>query len=301
MITRAPGKLVLSGAYSVLEGSPALVTAVDRYVVADSGRVAEWLTPEVTAAKLRCRPWFDASALRAEDRKIGLGSSAAILVASLAADLLESGEVTDARHLAETVVQRAMVAHAMVQPLGSGIDVIASCFGGTLATQRVQASMTHAPVTLPEDVYFEVWSAPYAQSTHNMLALLRNFQHRQPSLYSRLIAEQAAAAEQTLDALRTRQNALFVASLARQQSALDALGQNATMPIVTDELRLLAARAAKESAAVLPAGAGGGDVAIFAGIQPPSHELRALLAELHHNRLDLSLSARGVHAVNKEC
>jgi phosphomevalonate kinase len=161
--------------------------------------------------------------------------------------------------------------------------------------------MTHAPVTLPEDVYFEVWSAPYAQSTHNMLALLRNFQHRQPSLYSRLIAEQAAAAEQTLDALRTRQNALFVASLARQQSALDALGQNATMPIVTDELRLLAARAAKESAAVLPAGAGGGDVAIFAGIQPPSHELRALLAELHHNRLDLSLSARGVHAVNKEC
>jgi len=300
MITRAPGKLVLSGAYSVLEGSPALVTAVDRYVVADSARVAEWLTPEVTAAKLRCKPWFDASALRAKDRKIGLGSSAAILVASLAADLLASGEATDVQ-LAETVVQRAMNAHAVVQPLGSGIDVIASCFGGTLVTRRIKGTMTHATVSLPADVYFEVWSAPYAQSTHNMLASLRNFQLSQPSLYSRLIAEQAAAAEQTLDALGTRQSELFIASLARQEAALAALGRNATMPIVTQELRLLATRAAKESAAVLPAGAGGGDVAIFAGIQPPSRELRALLAQLHHDRLDLSLSARGVHAVNKEC
>lgn len=301
MIARAPGKLVLSGAYSVLEGSPALVTAVDRYVVADSARIAEWLTPEVTAAKLRSKPWFDASALRAADRKIGLGSSAAILVACLAADLLESGGITDVRQLAEVVVERAMAAHAVVQPLGSGIDVIASCFGGTLVTQREAGVMAHAPVTLPQDVYFEVWSAPYAQSTHDMLASLRDFQHDQPSLYTRLMAEQAAAAEQTLHALRTRQSTLFIASLARQESALDALGRNATLPIVTDELRLLADRAAKESAAVLPAGAGGGDVAIFAGIQAPSLELRALMAQLHHARLDLALSARGVHAVYKEC
>ena len=35
MRARAPGKLVLSGAYAVLEGAPALVAAVDRYAVAD--------------------------------------------------------------------------------------------------------------------------------------------------------------------------------------------------------------------------------------------------------------------------
>ena len=301
MIARAPGKLVLSGAYSVLEGSPALVTAVDRYVIADSSRVAEWLTPEVTAAKLRSRPWFDASALRTEGRKIGLGSSAAILVASLAADLLESGEIGDVRRLADNVVERAMAAHAAIQPLGSGIDVIASCFGGTLVTKRVQASMSHAPVTLPEDVYFEVWSAPYAQSTHDMLATLRRFESNHPSLYSRRIAEQAAAAEQTFEALEARQGPLFVASLARQEIALDALGRDAAMPIVTEELRLLAERAATESAAVLPAGAGGGDVTIFAGIRPPSNELRDLMLRLQHARLDLSLSARGVHSIDKKC
>ena len=47
---RAPGKLVLSGAYAVLSGAPALVAAVDRYVVADSARPTLFDAPEVRAA-----------------------------------------------------------------------------------------------------------------------------------------------------------------------------------------------------------------------------------------------------------
>ncbi|AGP37561.1 hypothetical protein SCE1572_25545 [Sorangium cellulosum So0157-2] len=108
MIVRAPGKLVLSGAYAVLEGAPALVAAVDRYVVADPARQADLVTEEVQAAidagALDRAAWFDASALRSAapdptagapagagappreaSRKLGLGSSAAILVATLAA------------------------------------------------------------------------------------------------------------------------------------------------------------------------------------------------------------------------
>ena len=61
MRARAPGKLVLSGAYAVLEGAPALVAAVDRYVVADTARAAELVTPEVRAAiGDAAAPWFDA-------------------------------------------------------------------------------------------------------------------------------------------------------------------------------------------------------------------------------------------------
>ena len=41
---RAPGKVVLSGAYAVLSGAPAIVAAVSRYVTADSARPAELLT-----------------------------------------------------------------------------------------------------------------------------------------------------------------------------------------------------------------------------------------------------------------
>src|SRR5262245_30830565 len=73
MLAQAPGKIVLSGAYAVLEGAPALVAAVDRYVIADATRDADLVTPEVRAAIGSGRaPWFDASALRARERKLGL-------------------------------------------------------------------------------------------------------------------------------------------------------------------------------------------------------------------------------------
>jgi phosphomevalonate kinase len=53
MIARAPGKLVLSGAYAVLEGAPALVAAIDRYAVADASRPTLRVTPEVREALVR--------------------------------------------------------------------------------------------------------------------------------------------------------------------------------------------------------------------------------------------------------
>ena len=49
MKARAPGKLVMSGAYAVLEGAPALATAVDRYAVADTERAPDRYSREVLA------------------------------------------------------------------------------------------------------------------------------------------------------------------------------------------------------------------------------------------------------------
>jgi phosphomevalonate kinase len=301
VIARAPGKIVLSGAYSVLEGAPAIVSAVDRYVVADARRVAEWVTPEVLAAHLRTRPWFDASALRESDRKIGLGSSAAILVASLAADVLDSGECVDQDGLADAIVHRALSAHAAVQPLGSGADVIASCHGSTRSISRTSGVLTHQDVQLPPDLCIEAWSAPHSQSTHRMLETLLEFRKAQPRLYARHIQDQATAALQALDALQSSNAIQFVSSLGAQKNALELLGSDAGMPIVTDDLKVLANEAAKESAVVLPAGAGGGDVAIFAGPRRPSSELCQLMAQYRYVRLALTLGARGVHGLDKEC
>jgi hypothetical protein len=45
---------------------------------------------------------------------------------------------------------------------------------------------------------------------------------------------------------------------------------------------------------VLPAGAGGGDVALFVGSAAPSGALRELLRELDQQPLVLELGARGV-------
>lgn len=116
---RAPGKLLLSGAYAVLSGAPALVTAVDRYVLSDSLRAATFLTPEVHAALGdRPAPWFDASALRDAGKKLGLGSSAAILVASLAALELDREPGLDDQTLCSRIYEPARLAHRIAEFAG---------------------------------------------------------------------------------------------------------------------------------------------------------------------------------------
>ena len=161
MKTRAPGKLVLSGAYAVLEGAPAIATAVDRFVVADALRTTPSPTPEVTAAfEGAPAPAVDASALfggASADQKLGLGASAAILVASLAAKLaLERGPLADLE-LASAVFPRAVRAHAEAQGGGSGVDVAASAFGGTIAFRRGGERPEALAVKLPAELVFEVW------------------------------------------------------------------------------------------------------------------------------------------------
>ncbi len=295
MIARAPGKLVLSGAYAVLDGAPAIVSAVDRYALADSSRPAERITPEVEAAiGARPAPWFDASALREGGEKLGLGSSAAILVASLAAIALEAHGPLDHDALCDAVLAPALAAHAQAQGGGSGIDVAASCRGGTLVAQRADGLQLRA-VALPAALHVEVWTAGQPASTAELLGRVRALD---AARYQALSTPQRHASEHAVQALDEGDAALFVTALALQCAALANLGDAAGAPIVTAEVRRLAEQAVRERGAVLPSGAGGGDVTLFVGVAPPSAALSALARELGHHRLDLSLGARGVHAVS---
>ncbi|HYQ01022.1 MAG TPA: hypothetical protein VER96_20270 [Polyangiaceae bacterium] len=298
-IARAPGKLVLSGAYAVLNGAPALVVAVDRYAVADSARPATFLTPEVHAALgERAAPWFDASALRDGDKKLGLGSSAAILVASLAALELADEPALSDDALCERVYERAFIAHRAAQGGGSGVDVAASAHGGLLGARRTASgTLELSRLTLPSALQFEVWACSVAASTSAFLARIAEFAKRDPAAHARCIGDQAQAAEAALGAAQRGHAADFVAAIARQVSTLSALGQAANVNIVTPELGELARIATQHGAAFLPAGAGGGDVAYWVGADAPSAAFAARAHELGLTRVQLSLAARGVHAL----
>jgi phosphomevalonate kinase len=292
---RAPGKVVVSGAYSVLEGAPAIVAAVDRYVIADGDREAELVTGEVREAITRRwldrAPWFDASALRENDRKLGLGSSAAILVASLGAGARVLDEA-----MRRTLLERALEAHRAAQGGGSGIDVWSSCLGGWLSCRAHGGVVTSAtPWKPPRGLVVEVWAAGGSASTAAMLQAVTALRQRDATLHRRILATAAAGAEAAVDASDAT---VLVVALRRQYAALAELGEAAGVPIVDEAAAALGALAARDGAAFGPSGAGGGDVALHAGTSPSSARVRDAAREAGMVLLDARLGAAGLGHVS---
>jgi phosphomevalonate kinase len=291
MRARAPGKLVLSGAYAVLEGARAIVVAVDRFVYAETGRAAEFVTPEVRAAIADDRaPFFDASELRADDRKLGLGSSAAILVSSLGALELAARPDMSLVELRERVFPVALSAHRRAQGGGSGVDVAASTFGGVLVVMPEAATLATTAATLPAGLQFAVLASRTPSSTPEMIRRVQALRANDPGRYGALMGAQRDASEAAADALLAGDAPSLLRALSAQGNALAALGDAAGVPIVPPELRELQRAAARQGAAVLPAGAGGGDVSwwVSSGAEPPRTQ--------GLSRLELRLGAMGLCA-----
>lgn len=315
MRVRAPGKLVLSGAYAVLEGAPALVAAVDRYATAESGRAPTHVSAEVAEAVRRGLlaepPWVDAAALRAPagegTRKLGLGSSAAILVAALGTARLARGEEED--QLGERLVEDALAVHRAAQGGGSGVDVAAACLGGVLRCQLdgggaatggepclpvapAARPLTTARHDLPAGVHLQAYQCPVAAATAPMVAAVARLAADQPETYRevmRTLGGHAAAA------VAASSPEALVAAIAGQVEGLAALGRLASIPIVTAEVAELDVLARREGACFCPSGAGGGDVAFWVGQQLPSRRFATAAQGRGMAVLPLGLGARGVH------
>jgi phosphomevalonate kinase len=297
---RAPGKVVLSGAYAVLEGAPAVVSAVSRYVTCDSELPAERVTPEVRAA-LPAGPFpaFDASALRDGEHKLGLGSSAAILVASLAAVL--GSRHRDAAALRGAIEGPALAAHRLAQGGGSGIDVAASTRGGTLIATRWAADVLElTPVALPPALRVEAWASGVSASTPELLRAVGRFREARPREYDELMAALTAAASRAAAALSAADASTFIGELSIQREVLSRLGSAANVPIVTPEVRQLAEWARSRGAAVLPSGAGGGDIVLWVSLAASPPEFHTLARSLRHRHVPLELHAAGVHTTDQE-
>jgi phosphomevalonate kinase len=296
---RAPGKVVLSGAYAVLEGAPAIVSAVDRYVVCDSSLPAERVTPEVAAALPEGpAPAFDASALREGGQKLGLGSSAAIVVASLAA--VSGAGCSDDAALRRAIEEPALRAHRQAQGGGSGIDVIASTRGGTLvATRWAPDVLEVAPVTLPRGLCVEAWASGVSASTPELLRAVGRFRTENASRYAEIMTALGAAAQRAVDAVAADNGPALVLELTLQRELLGQLGSASQVPIVTPMVKSLAEWAKARGAAVLPSGAGGGDIVLWVSMQPSPPAFAAQAASLGHRRVQLQLHAPGVSRFEK--
>lgn len=136
MIATAPGKLIVTGEYAVLDGAPALVLAVNRrvtarrragphgssaFLVAVIDEIEKRLGRDHPAARAAAELVVDSAPFYEGTTKLGLGSSAAVTVAATALALA-------ADHVAVPMIDRDLVlsiasaAHATAQSSRAGRD-----------------------------------------------------------------------------------------------------------------------------------------------------------------------------------
>lgn len=293
----APGKLVLTGAYAVLGGAPAIVMATNRGAYADGARVSPTPTAEVRAALGDDveAPHVDASSLFLGARKLGLGASAAILVASLAAREGKRGVDLADEDVRSALFERARTAHAAAQGGGSGVDVAASVYGGVLEYVPGVARRR----ALPAATRVHVFACGTSARTAELRGQVDRFAALSPGSHRTCLEDLETIAHEAAAAVSSGSHQRFVDAIGRAARALFRLGVAASAPIVPEGFDVLEDVARSERAAFCVSGAGGGDVAAFVGSAPPSPAFVERARALGLFEIDVALDEKGVRSVTQ--
>lgn len=271
---RAPGKLMLSGEYAVLEGARALVMAVDRCVTArfaDEGETAGEMREATAALEAAVRRGeltnmpapmvFDTRALAGADgQKLGLGSSAAGCVAALALGLAGEGRAMSREALGRT----ARRGHRAAQGGGSGADVMASALGAVVAFELTDGPDGEPTVStrgwnpaIPWGVLWTGQSVRTSEMLQRVAALrLRGWD------FAAFVAGIDACTRALERAIESGDGPTVVEAVREHHGRMQGLGEAAGAAIVTEPMARFAAAIEPFGAAVKPSGAGGGDVVL---------------------------------------
>ena len=295
--TSAPGKLFLVGEYAVLDGAPAVLTAVDRRArvslcAADDGRwrlsapnlgltgVAlgdEGALPADLDATTRARlGLYDAVRITVLERCRAAPEPLHLVIdsAAFAADghklgLGSSAAVAAAltRALLDAVglklsktelTMLAIAAHRRAQNgAGSGGDVAASIHGGVVSYTRDQPPQA---LDWPQELVGLAVVTGSGARTVDLVARVNAYRRRDATGYAADIKRLHRLADGARDALR--HGPCFLALAAAYFQALAALDQHARAGIVDARHHELHALAARHDAVFKTSGAGGGDVGL---------------------------------------
>jgi phosphomevalonate kinase len=301
----APGKILVTGEYAVLDGAQAVIMAVNRRARATLADAPQELSPFLAAVRDLCgepdraaRVVVDTGALASDNGpKLGLGSSAAATVAAVACAIGagDRARVHDIAHRAHALAQAPRGAR------GSGADVAASVHGGVLVVRRDLQAGDDAPLAVqparwPRGFAFvTAWTGAPAD-TPALVARVRALRADRPRDYDAIAARIAGASARLVDAIGDAGGAARAVDAIRDGGdAVAELGRAAGVALWTDAHTRIAAIAEPAGAAVKPTGAGGGDIALIVLSTPDSAaSLRAELAAAGIPTLSLDVDPDGV-------
>ncbi len=224
-----------------------------------------------------------------EQRKLGLGSSAAMTVAVTGLLLKYLGAALE--------YPVFLAAHRRLQQgLGSGIDVATSYSGGVIAYSRsADAPPEMRGLGWPQGLHvLPVWTGQPV-STAAMLDRLAAFKAKQNDLYERLMSELCAASSLTVAQWDAGQPDALMAAMQDFADRLQTLDTAAEVGIWSPSHRELGKAAAEKGIVYKPSGAGGGDCGL--AFSQDSEQLGQLAKEytrLGYELPDLEMGGEGL-------
>ena len=329
IVARAPGKLFLLGEYAVLDGCPAVVAAVGGYVevsiqiAGPPGTVSIQAPPHAPATTFSpgeplplCGPLrFALAAIRAtmpfrrpgirldissrlsgpDGTTLGLGSSAAVTVAVVAGMTAAGGADPAVPMWRKSVLTLALGAHRAAQDgLGSGADVAASVYGGVIRFAPGNGSLpTVTPLTLPSDtILLAGWTGEPA-STQGLVRHYRAAAARAPAVQHAFAKTSRACVDRFVQGLSDR--SLPLDPVTANGDALESLGRQLDLPLMTNPLHRLVTVAREHGAGAKVSGAGGGDCGIaLTRDLAVAERIRSAWRSIGITPLDLAIERKGV-------
>ena len=196
---------MLMGEHAVLRGHPAIVCAINKRMkveltprgdavvrlhsaLGEHETTVDELAPNesfrfvlgaIRACKEGISQGFELDIRSEMSHQMGLGSSAAVTVATLAALAGAQGKVPDPCCLVE---RGTMIIRKVQGGVGSGADVAASAHGGCLRYYAQTQESVKLPMTPPLTVLYSGGKTP----TPEVIALVEEHRQKQPELYDEL-------------------------------------------------------------------------------------------------------------------
>lgn len=248
----APGSIMITGEHAVVYGHPAIVCAIEQRITVTleplDTAVAE-ITSEIAAPETHpldalpqdgpYRFVLRAIALYRDQLKtglrltitsqidptLGLGSSAAVTIATLGALAHLTGGSADLHAQALGIIRA-------VQGRGSGADLAASLTGGMIAYQLPPEMLTGVPdatqraaiIPLPSPPQLSLCYAGYKTPTAEVLAKIATAMEGNAAKFERLYTQMGNSAQAAIDTALARDWPHFAEHLSDYQHLMEALG-----------------------------------------------------------------------------
>lgn len=285
---------MLIGEHAVVYGYPAIVAAInqrvsvrvsarsDKMICLDTGITdtvlcershlpvdgkLRFVTAAVLAISELAEQGFDLCVTSQINPTLGLGSSAAVTVASLAALSAYSG----AENSMQGLHSRALAIVRAIQGRGSGADLAASTYGNVLSYRQPPSAQDIPAVSGTYDAYVDALPTPpplslqysgYKTPTSEVLAKISHARHGNEARFDALFARMGTCAETAIAAAQQEQWTEFAHCMTAYQNMMEDLG-------VSDAtLNAMIARG-KTAMAVKISGSGLGDCVVAMG-RPPA-------------------------------